>query len=68
MTHPDRETLARHLADVAYPCGRDELLRRCAAAGGGDDVLGPLAALPDDSYPDLDSVAAAISTGHGSGR
>jgi hypothetical protein len=48
MTHPDRETLTRHLADVEYPCGREELLRSAAAAGGGDNVLGPLGNLPAD--------------------
>ncbi|MFD9889337.1 DUF2795 domain-containing protein [Amycolatopsis sp. NPDC059027] len=61
MSAPDRESLARHLADVEYPCGREELLRRCAAAGGGDELLGPLAALPDEHYRDLDTVVEAIS-------
>ncbi len=62
MTHPGRDALAQHLAEVEYPCGRAELLRRAAAAGGGDDVLGPLGGLPHDGYyPDLDAVWNAVS-------
>jgi hypothetical protein len=66
MTKPDRETLTRHLAEVEYPCGREELLHRAAASGGGDAVLGPLGALPDDGhYKDIDSVLDAVSAGRG---
>jgi hypothetical protein len=61
MTTPDRDTLERHLAEVRYPCGRAELLRRAAAAGGGDTVLGPLGNLPDDDYADLDAVWTAVA-------
>ncbi|GAA4552317.1 DUF2795 domain-containing protein [Amycolatopsis samaneae] len=61
MNSPDRAAFARHLADAEYPCGREDLLRRCAATGGGDELLGPLAALPDDRYPDFDAVYTAIS-------
>jgi Protein of unknown function (DUF2795) len=57
-----RDDLAEHLAEVEYPCGRDELLRRAAAAGCGDSILGPLGGLPGDHrYSDLDSVCAALS-------
>ena len=62
MTQPDRETLDRHLGDVRYPCGRDELLRRAAAAGGGDAVLGALGGLPPDGhYTDADAVWEALT-------
>jgi hypothetical protein len=64
MTTPDRGILERHLADVRYPCGRAELLRRAAAAGGGDTVLGLLGNLPDDDYADLDAVWTAIAHDH----
>jgi hypothetical protein len=64
MTAPDRETLNRHLADAEYPCGREELLRRAAAAGGGDTVLGPLGSLPvDASYASFDDVCDAVTAG-----
>jgi len=61
MTIPDRGALEPHLAEVQYPCGRAELLRQAAAAGGGDTVLGFLGNLPDDNYADLDAVWTAIS-------
>jgi hypothetical protein len=68
MTAPDRETLTRHLADAEYPCGREELLRRAAAAGGGDAVLGPLGNLPADaSYRSFDDVCAAVDAGRQAG-
>jgi hypothetical protein len=63
MSHPDRETLTRHLSDVQYPCGREELLRRAAAAGGGDNVLGLLGNLPADAgYTCEDDVWDAVTT------
>ena len=62
MPAPDRSSLEQHLAETAYPCGRDELLRRAAAAGGGDSVLGGLA--EGDRYPDFDSVWEAVSAKH----
>lgn len=66
MQSPDRDDLAQHLTEVEYPCGREELLRRAAAAGGGDPVLGRLGGLPEDgSYHDFDAVWAAIAApGH----
>lgn len=45
------------LSDVDFPCDRTELLRHAAAHGADDDdVLGHLAALPQDGYPGLDTV------------
>ncbi|WP_328610432.1 DUF2795 domain-containing protein [Amycolatopsis sp. NBC_00345] len=65
MSQPDRDTLAHHLAEVEYPCGREELLRRAAAAGGGDALLGPLGALPPGvDYAGLDAVWGAVSSAH----
>ena len=62
MPAPDRSSLEQHLAETAYPCGRDELLRRAAAAGGGDSVLGSLGGLAEgDRYEDFDAVWAAVS-------
>ncbi|GAB3164617.1 DUF2795 domain-containing protein [Amycolatopsis sp. NPDC004378] len=62
MPAPDRSSLEQHLAATEYPCGRDELLRRAAAAGGGDSVLGFLGGLPEgDRYPDFDAVWEAVS-------
>ncbi|MFC3450542.1 DUF2795 domain-containing protein [Amycolatopsis speibonae] len=54
-----------YLAEASYPCGRDELLRAAAAAGAGDDVLGPLGALPASDYADGDGVWDAIRTSEG---
>jgi hypothetical protein len=45
-----------YLHDVEYPCGRDELLRRAAANGAGDNVVGHLGALPERDYDCLDTV------------
>jgi hypothetical protein len=65
MSAPDRASLEQHLAETEYPCGRDELLRRAAAAGGGDSVLGCLGGLPDsDRYSNFDSVWEAVSAKH----
>jgi hypothetical protein len=65
MPAPDRSSLEQHLAETDYPCGREELLRRAAAAGGGDSVLGPLGGLPaDDRYENFDSVWEAVSAKH----
>ncbi|WP_410663987.1 DUF2795 domain-containing protein [Amycolatopsis sp. lyj-84] len=55
-----------YLTEVDYPCGRDELLRAAAAAGAGDDVLGPLGALPASDYADGDGVWDALGTHEGS--
>ncbi|MEU4673426.1 DUF2795 domain-containing protein [Amycolatopsis sp. NPDC023774] len=63
MSFPDQNTFARHLERVAYPCGREDLLRHATAAGGSDDVLGPLGALAvDGRYDNFDSVWAALET------
>ncbi|MCR6482015.1 DUF2795 domain-containing protein [Amycolatopsis sp. OK19-0408] len=65
MPAPDRPSLEQHLAETQYPCGRDELLRRAAAAGGGDSVLGSLGGLPDSGrYDDFDAVWEAVSARH----
>ncbi|MFI5589797.1 DUF2795 domain-containing protein [Amycolatopsis sp. NPDC051758] len=65
MSAPDRSSLEQHLAGTRYPCGRDELLRRAAAAGGGDAVLGCLGGLPDrDRYDDFAAVWEAVSAKH----
>ncbi|RSD07944.1 DUF2795 domain-containing protein [Amycolatopsis eburnea] len=65
MSAPERTSLEHHLAETRYPCGRDELLRRAAASGGGDSVLGPLGGLPDgDRYDDFDAVWEAVSAKH----
>ncbi|WP_033289554.1 DUF2795 domain-containing protein [Amycolatopsis jejuensis] len=45
-----------YIADVRYPCDRDELLR-CATAHGADDtVLGKLGTLPEREYDGIDTV------------
>jgi hypothetical protein len=49
-----------YLAGVRYPCGRDELLRRAAANGGGDEVLGHLGRLPERDYDCLDTVTRLL--------
>ncbi|MFD5095547.1 DUF2795 domain-containing protein [Amycolatopsis thailandensis] len=49
-----------YLTEANYPCGRDELLRAAAAAGAGDDVLGPLGALPAADYANGDGVWDAV--------
>ncbi len=54
-----------YLTEADYPCGRDELLRAAAAAGAGDDVLGPLGALPSNDYADGDGVWNALGTREG---
>jgi len=65
MPAPDRTDLEQHLSETEYPCGRDELLRRAAAAGGGDSVLGSLGGLPhSDRYDDFDAVWEAVSAKH----
>jgi hypothetical protein len=65
MPDSDRTSLEQHLAETEYPCGRDELLRRAAAAGGGDSVLGSLGGLPgSDRYDDFDAVWEAVSAKH----
>jgi hypothetical protein len=65
MSSPDQDSLRRHLDGTEYPCGRDELLRRAAAAGGGDAVLGSLGGLPhSDRYADFDAVWEAVSAKH----
>ncbi|WP_290063023.1 DUF2795 domain-containing protein [Amycolatopsis solani] len=65
MSAADRTSLEQHLAETEYPCGRDELLRRAAAAGGGDSVLGSLGGLPgDDRYENFDAVWEAVSAKH----
>ncbi len=48
--------LRDYLADVEYPCGRDELLRRAAAHGAGDNVLGRIGTLPERDYDGIDAV------------
>ncbi|MEV6907833.1 DUF2795 domain-containing protein [Amycolatopsis sp. NPDC051071] len=45
-----------YLDDVRYPCGRDELLRRAAAQGAGDDVLGHVGKLPEREYDRAETV------------
>ncbi|MDT7797103.1 MAG: hypothetical protein QOI78_536 [Actinomycetota bacterium] len=45
-----------YLADVEYPCERGELLRRAAAHGAGEDVLGHLGKLPEQRYADAEAV------------
>ena len=45
-----------YLSDVEYPCERDELLRRAAAQGAGEDVLGHLGKLPEQHYDNADAV------------
>jgi hypothetical protein len=68
MSAPDRSSLEQHLAATEYPCGREELLKHAAAAGGGDSVLGPLGSLPGgDRYDDFDSVWKAVSAKHPGG-
>lgn len=65
MPAPDRSSLEQHLAGTDYPCGREELLHRAAAAGGGDSVLGSLGGLSgSDRYADFDSVWEAVSAKH----
>ena len=65
MPAPDRSSLEQHLADTEYPCGRDELLRRAAATGGGDSVLGSLGGLSEgDQYENFDAVWEAVSAKH----
>ncbi|KFU81756.1 Protein of unknown function [Amycolatopsis lurida] len=54
-----------YLTDAKYPCGRGELLRAAAAAGAGDDVLGPLGTLPADDYADGDGVWEAVCSCNG---
>ncbi|WP_414940423.1 DUF2795 domain-containing protein [Amycolatopsis sp. cmx-11-51] len=49
-----------YLVEANYPCGRDELLWVAAAAGAGDDILGPLGALPASDYADGDGVWRAV--------
>ncbi|MEU3626293.1 hypothetical protein BS329_16470 [Amycolatopsis coloradensis] len=49
-----------YLAEANYPCGRDELLRAAAAAGAGDDVLGPLGTLPASDYANGEGVWDAV--------
>jgi hypothetical protein len=48
--------LENYLADVEYPCGREELLRRATANGAGDDIVGHLGTLPPRDYDCLDAV------------
>ncbi len=55
-----------YLTEADYPCGRDELLRAAAAAGAGDDVLGPLGALSASDYADGDGVWDALCARKGS--
>ncbi|MGW4397973.1 DUF2795 domain-containing protein [Amycolatopsis nivea] len=45
-----------YLTEVEYPCERDELLRRAAAKGAGDDVIGHLGKLPEQRYEDVEAV------------
>lgn len=54
-----------YLTEASYPCGPGELLRAAAAAGAGDDVLGPLGALPARDYADADEVWEALRSYHG---
>ncbi|QWF82689.1 DUF2795 domain-containing protein [Amycolatopsis sp. CA-230715] len=49
------------LTDVEYPCRRDEILRRAAANGAGDNVLGRLSTLPERDYDCLDTVHSELS-------
>ncbi|WP_410673516.1 DUF2795 domain-containing protein [Amycolatopsis sp. cmx-4-68] len=65
MSAPDRSSLEQHLTATEYPCGREELLRRAAATGGGDAVLGSLGGLSDsDRYENFDAVWEAVSAKH----
>ncbi|EFL08993.1 predicted protein [Streptomyces sp. AA4] len=45
-----------YLTEVEYPCERDELLRRAAAKGAGDDVIGHLGKLPEQRYENVEAV------------
>jgi hypothetical protein len=60
--------LRDYIADVRYPCGRDEILRRAAARGAGDDVLGRLGALPDQDYDGIQTVNRLLSRSLGPNR
>ncbi|MGW4488352.1 DUF2795 domain-containing protein [Amycolatopsis sp. NPDC004368] len=51
-----------YLTEVEYPCGRDELLRRAAAQGAGDQVIGHLGKLPEQEYADADAVHRLLGT------
>lgn len=53
------------LTDVDYPCGRGEILRRAAANGAGDTVLGRLSTLPERDYDCLDTVRGELDEGLG---
>ena len=48
------------LSDLEFPCGRAELLRHAAAGGADDDLLGHLAALPDDSFTGPDAAIREV--------
>ncbi|HWD02089.1 MAG TPA: DUF2795 domain-containing protein [Amycolatopsis sp.] len=48
--------LSDYLVEVEYPCGRDELLRRAAARGAGDEIIGHLGTLPEQEYADAETV------------
>ncbi|GHF82455.1 hypothetical protein FHX82_004669 [Amycolatopsis bartoniae] len=61
MTLPEEDRLRTLLSEVDFPCDRAELLRKAAANGADDATLGHLGCLPDDSYPNLDAVAHALT-------
>ncbi|MFD2470391.1 DUF2795 domain-containing protein [Amycolatopsis silviterrae] len=48
--------VCEYLTEVEYPCERGELLRRAAAKGAGDDVIGHLGKLPERRYENVDAV------------
>jgi hypothetical protein len=56
-----------YLTEVEYPCGRDELLRRAAARGAGDQIIGHLGTLPEQEYADADAVHQVLGTEPGPG-
>lgn len=51
-----------HLDDVTYPATKDDLLAAARTAGGGEDVLKALRAVPPEEYANRAEVARSLPT------
>lgn len=59
-----RADLARHLASVAYPAGRDQLVFHALEASAPPDVVDRIRSLPaDDDYANVQAVWIALGGG-----
>ncbi|CAG9261167.1 conserved hypothetical protein [Paraburkholderia unamae] len=55
------------LREVRWPANKDELVDAARTAGASNEVLGILDGMPEQDYPNVDSVTRLIGSNYGPG-